>query len=339
MSESMSVRLPALDGLRGLAALLVFLSHADYYDYINLLGALGIGKIGVGLFYVLSGFLMAHLYIERPLVKDSISAYFAARVSRVFPLFYAALFGSVALFVVFGHSGYAYNTASEFFLNLLMLKGSGVLWSIPVEVQYYIVFIGLWWASRNGYLSFAIFFLTVAQIFFAAYFYSLVGDQNYLFFWIHFFLAGLLLSQLCKRVSIDFAPATSMIAFSISILLLPWFREYIGVFIPPVFADPFSVLFVLVTFVFGLSGNGPYRVLLFPLARKLGDLSFGIYLLHMPIIFLVNSIGLKSFAGKPLSFLAICLTTLVCAAISRMVIEIPMGARLRDAFSPKHHKA
>ena len=57
-------RIHTLTGLRGIAALLVFISHCGAQSILPSFLGKGFGQIGVMLFFVLSGFLMTHLYIR-----------------------------------------------------------------------------------------------------------------------------------------------------------------------------------------------------------------------------------------------------------------------------------
>ena len=66
-----------LNTLRGLAALIVFITH--FSDITNWLGGVlggGSGAYGVMLFFLLSGFLMTYLYLERDFKKTILHTIF-----------------------------------------------------------------------------------------------------------------------------------------------------------------------------------------------------------------------------------------------------------------------
>ena len=89
---------PALDGIRGFAALIVVISHSANAGFLpNLLGH-GLGQMGVALFYALSGFLMAHLYLHRPFDAAAIRQFALRRAARVLPLFYAVILMACLLY-------------------------------------------------------------------------------------------------------------------------------------------------------------------------------------------------------------------------------------------------
>ncbi len=91
--DSKKQRLNGLDGLRGLAIILVFLNHIDSQyiigsfpifirPVINTVFTSGL-NIGVGLLFILSGFLMAYIY---PHPKNTLD-FLQKRYTRIFPLF------------------------------------------------------------------------------------------------------------------------------------------------------------------------------------------------------------------------------------------------------------
>jgi peptidoglycan/LPS O-acetylase OafA/YrhL len=85
----------ALDGLRGLAALAVVERHkADFFT-----GApMPAGYLAVDLFFVLSGFVIAHAYGARLAQGMPVSAFMTARVIRLAPLYLLATAFGAALF-------------------------------------------------------------------------------------------------------------------------------------------------------------------------------------------------------------------------------------------------
>ncbi|HKO94378.1 MAG TPA: acyltransferase [Polyangiaceae bacterium] len=86
------VRIDALTGLRILPALVVLLSHLDAPPKSGplLKSFLQAGYAGVTVFFVLSGFVLAHNYFERFARQFSLRllwSYLAARLARVYPLY------------------------------------------------------------------------------------------------------------------------------------------------------------------------------------------------------------------------------------------------------------
>ena len=93
-----------LDGLRGLAAFIVLVSHVSNRTGLwgNLLGHGG-GRIGVMIFFCLSGYLMGTLYLSSPFRPVEVWRYALHRFARVAPLYYLVVFVRWTPFV--GQSG------------------------------------------------------------------------------------------------------------------------------------------------------------------------------------------------------------------------------------------
>lgn len=151
-------QIPELDGLRGLAIILVVLRHSvvPYWGGEQpLLPVPGWdaatfmvnGWIGVDLFFVLSGFLIS-FHIMR--MGERISGpwpwrpYFAKRVLRIVPAYYATLFlvvlGAFPLYQV----GWEYDAVTVgyhllFFQDYLPASIIVAFWSLAVEEKFYII--------------------------------------------------------------------------------------------------------------------------------------------------------------------------------------------------------
>lgn len=134
--------LPVLDGLRGLALLLVLASH------LGLVGAhlvpgldfSGAGKAGVWLFFALSSFLLTAQLLAADaagrLDARAWGRYAARRLLRIYPLYIVYLL--VCWFAAF--SVYPkIDDGAEFLRHVLVLEGTGHLWSIAVEVHFYLL--------------------------------------------------------------------------------------------------------------------------------------------------------------------------------------------------------
>jgi peptidoglycan/LPS O-acetylase OafA/YrhL len=135
---------PALDGLRGLAILVVVTGHFTGRPP-------GGGGAGVGLFFVLSGFLITTLLIEERQMSGQIGlkAFYARRARRLFPALAVLLCVYLVVLGIRGRNGletvalgglYAGNFVQAFVPgNPVMRSALGHLWSLAQEEQFYLV--------------------------------------------------------------------------------------------------------------------------------------------------------------------------------------------------------
>lgn len=327
----------SLDGLRGFAALAVFVAHAGSEGFVVLEHTYGLGKIGVALFYSLSGFLMAHLYLSRPWTKGELHNYFVARFARILPLFYVAvLFGTVVLYST-GLSVYGFSRPAHIALNLGFVRGNGVLWSIPVEVQFYVLFALLWGAHARGWLWPAALGLLVVQVGILLVLGASENGSNALIYWLHYFVLGITISRLYAHRGADFDrlathPAAGVVCAGlvvVSVLLMPGLRRALGWDPLPIYADPFVLVGVFLFVLLALLGQGPFWVFASKPMCWLGARSFGIYLFHVPVLLIAERVLPASWHHGGLGFvLALALTLLVADLLNRLV-ERPAGRGIR----------
>src|ERR1700749_1971110 len=132
-SPSHSRRILQLDGLRAIAVLAVFAQHALKAPL----------WMGVDLFFVLSGFLITGILLERKAREQSYFGYFYARRARRFLPPYVLLMVVSSILFGFGwaqhwewYAFFATNIGDA--LNQSGHDSLNVLWSLAVEEQFYI---------------------------------------------------------------------------------------------------------------------------------------------------------------------------------------------------------
>jgi peptidoglycan/LPS O-acetylase OafA/YrhL len=154
---------PALDGLRGVAILLVLLFHATVLPAAHpvdraVRGLLMNGWMGVDLFFVLSGFLITGILLDARGQEHYFRNFFARRVLRIFPLYYAVIGFYLVIFprLAPAHAarfGYVEGSAWYYWIylsnhpiaaataepNLWRFHVLDPTWSLAVEEQFYVL--------------------------------------------------------------------------------------------------------------------------------------------------------------------------------------------------------
>ena len=336
-----AAHLPLLDSLRGLAAVLVLVAHAAREGFLpGFLGG-GFGQVGVTTFFALSGFLMAHIYFERDFTATELRTYAVSRGGRVLPLYYLVVGGCSLLLLVIGTSLYGIMDLRGVALNLALVRGDGVFWSIPVEIHFYVLFVGLWWARSRGRLGVAVTTLLLAEVGLQLAFRDAGLLGRWIFYWAHVFLAGVGVSVLKRWL--EGRGVTSLsnrwhllgwVALALVPLLPPLVRQAAGIPIGPHAIDPISFGGPVLFLVCGVFALGPVRALDVGWARWLGRVSFGIYLLHVPFLIVARELGPWIGAVPGAQFAFALVGTLIASAISFRLVEAPAAALARRRLLP-----
>lgn len=140
---------PYLDGWRGLAIVCLLLGHFFPVPGINF------GTIGVALFFVLSGLLMARvLFIQ----KTDLATFYRRRISRVIPSVVVYIVTISAIFIALGKPIAleelisAITFTNNYFVTVNWTMPFGHIWSLSVEEHSYIILsiAAIWCRSKGG---------------------------------------------------------------------------------------------------------------------------------------------------------------------------------------------
>jgi peptidoglycan/LPS O-acetylase OafA/YrhL len=125
-------RFGALDGLRALSILAVIWSHGP--GQVTSWPLARHGRRGVDLFFAISGFLITSLLLRERQASGGISLrhFYARRVLRIFPLYYAVLLLYILLLGTAG--GFA--ARLEFFPNVKYFLSYTANWFVPVAATF-----------------------------------------------------------------------------------------------------------------------------------------------------------------------------------------------------------
>lgn len=150
-SSTAAARFAHVDAMRAVAVVLVVLGHAGLGDVIP-------GGSGVTIFFAISGFIITNLLLKEKVRTDGfdLKAFYTRRFLKIFPPFLAVI-AIPTLIVAFFEEVRWDLFASQvlFYFNWIymtngdagLLSGSGVVWSLSIEEQFYIVFALVWIAT------------------------------------------------------------------------------------------------------------------------------------------------------------------------------------------------
>ena len=325
-------QLPRLTGLRGLAATIVFLSHAAIVGYLPPFLRHGFGQVGVMIFFVLSGFLMAYLYIERRPTAANVVSYARARVGRVVPLYLALVIISVVVSnFVYDDFRYAMplNDPAQILRALLFLEAPWELWTIPVEMQFYAAFMLMWLLyPRLGKWALIIFgvLITIPA---GIYFMLLDARPSILPTYGFAFIIGSLLGVYLPEIRHLLGGRVPEFVGALFLILLfvntPGLREQLGLSMSPgagytsTWLDPITWLIVLGLFVSCLLASKSLAFLDWKPFILLGDISYGLYLMHYPIL----EITAQFIGVNAMGLLVASVTSVGLAWLSYRFFELP----------------
>lgn len=327
-----------LTGLRGFAAFVVFISHsANQGLFPNVFGD-GLGQLGVMIFFVLSGFLMGYLYLDKPFTSESFKNYAVARVARVLPLYFSLLLLSfVVSNYLYSDFHYNFQDTNQLIKSVVLYSAPYEFWTIPVEFQFYVIFVVFWYLTGRK-LGIPFLAVTVIVGLFVSIWYF---QKNHVFlFFVNSYLVPFVVGLLLSRKSFlskakNNTPLAIIALIAMFTINLPSVRLEQGWVLSDNFfirtwVDPLNWLVVFSIFYFSVIESPAYRFLNHSLFTKLGEISFGFYLFHYPILKLTKLLPTPTLLNFVLAF---CFVWLL-AYLSFNYFEKPIANGLKK-FSNK----
>ena len=308
-SPSHSRRILQLDGLRAIAVLAVFAQHALKAPL----------WMGVDLFFVLSGFLITGILLDRKAREQSYFGYFYARRARRILPPYLLLMGVSSLLFGIGWAKH-WEWYAFFATNIGDALGQSghdslnVLWSLAVEEQFYIVWPFVILLLPECALAWVAAALIVAVPVLRA-----VATPWFDSFWPIYYLtpfrmdllaAGALLAVTVRRNPNALQPfrPLAMLGFFAALAVLAWLHIHYPRFraenTPLSNAALYSVSLVLCTsvVVIALQSQGIVkRLLCNPVLVYIGTISYTIYLIHLSILYTLWPLHMSRYVTAALA--------------------------------------
>lgn len=370
-SSPSAIFFPNFDGLRFIAFLLVFLHHSFGTDVAVLQQnpilkafdrAFANGELGVNFFFVLSGFLITYLLLaERQWTgRINIGRFYMRRILRIWPLYYAV--------VLFGFLGYpllkqalggevSAETASPFYYAIFAANFNdlwhglpdasvlGVLWSVGVEEQFYLLWAPLLWALPVSTYSRAFIAIIVFSAIFRWYHPDYLVLKYHTFSCISDMCIGGVAAYICFFSASFRARIAQLPRWSIAVLYLClgitliWRQSiFIGTMGLMLERLVFSLLFVGVLLEQNYCQNSIFKVGNWHFISHWGRYTYGLYCLHfigiLVTMTLSRKIGLHDKLWGVILFETSCSLVLAMGLswLSYHYFERPF-LRLKDRFS------
>jgi peptidoglycan/LPS O-acetylase OafA/YrhL len=361
-----------LDGLRFFCFLAVFFFHSFHTENPsieeNSLFAtvkhhvFGNGFLGVNFFFVLSGFLITYLLIEERRLKGKINIlnFWLRRILRIWPLYFACVFIGFVVFPLAKSmaGGIPVESANPWyyigFINnfdyiakgLPDAPGLGVLWSIAIEEQFYLVWplvlsvfpIKKYWIPFVIIIAGSLVYRAFhdVHILHEMHTLSCIGDMA-----IGAMGAWLLLERPQFFKAIEQLPRAVIVSAYILFFMIFLFRDelmldnyYMRIFERAVLAVTILVIIMEQCF----SENSFYKMGNFKAVSRLGLITYSLYCIHFMVISatygVINKTGMNQQVWQVLLIptLISFIITFVVSRFSYKYFESPF-LKLKDKFS------
>lgn len=317
------MKLNNLQILRGISALLVCCFHfADYINFQNLrLGDIlfSRGSIGVNIFFVISGFIMAFTTQKKDFrvnTSKEIILFFKRRIIRIVPLYFLLTFA----WIILGRSLISYmhgDGLNRLIHSILFLPQKNTFpvlylgWSLNYEMFFYLIFgISLLFYTRR--------YIFIVAFFIVSYIAGLLNPSDSAYFQMVtsplnlYFVVGILFALLLSKVTIHKKWAILISATGIISFLLLLFNSIpSGTFISLLIVSLFVFSFLLFDYTFHFKGN---RFLVF-----LGDISYSLYLSHPFVEILFRRFKVDGYLNIPYFILKIIVVIALAAFLYHFV--------------------
>lgn len=326
-----------------MAIIWVLLRHAN--DFFKLEGVLGgfypyffivarSGYLGVDIFFVLSGFLITGLFLDDLQAHIRIKRFYLRRFFKIIPQYWAVvLFGGIITTVFYPEDIDAHSV----FSNILFIQNyTGLMpilthtWSIAIEEHFYLAYPWLLYvicrlrttATERRQLLVQVIWALGIIVFIARYF-SFSPGRPELLSMTHLRVDALLIGcllRLCEesisvrwarkpwRIVLFFAGSALLVSAILDTNLYSWW--------------PYTATYLATACIISAALNGNpviLKLLENNIMRKIGRVSYGVYLWHLPVICVLMLIVPNVAAG--VTVLLYLFLSLAVGAVSSTTLE------------------
>lgn len=339
--------------------MLVFVSHVIlFHPEFNIPGS-RFGYAGVGFFFVLSGFILTYVYADRRPVK--LIDFYRRRIARVWPLHLVTTL--IVLFAVVGTEqqfSRPWGTA-KFLANVFLLQSwipeqtwvfsiNGPAWSLSVEAFFYLLFpLLLMGGARSLLMKFVVYFLVTISVLVMFDFGFIEGLSKMAMrtvihvnplFRLYDFCVGMISGfaflkyssnpAVSSRLQRPWGPLLALLLCVAYYLVFHWLiadiHQDLGALLTWFRIVAPAPVFAIAVFAFAntLDGSIWSRLLSNRIMVYLGELSFGFYLIHQPVLRVIDRFRLADSSDAVYWMIggSLCLS-LAASVVLRHVVEVP----------------
>ena len=320
-------RLLELDAIRGIAALAVVIYHYFYryneiygHEYLSVEWTT-LGKYGVQLFFMVSGFV---IYLTLNRVEKPLD-FLVSRFSRLYPTFWFSAILTFSVVFIWGLPGRVvslYDAIMNVFMFLQFFGVKhidGVYWTLTIELTFYFWIFSFFVAGILKYTEYLFSPVVLISILESRGFIEISGLWNEIFIlqYLSYFLAGICFYKIIYGLE-------SKLTYAILFLCLV--STYI-LFSKTVFM--ISALFYL---FFYLAILGRLNFLTIKPLVFLGGISYSLYLLHQNIGYVIINELYTSGINPIVSIsVAVCIS-ITLAYLTTKYVERPSLVAIRTAY-------
>ena len=299
------MRFSVLDGWRGVAACLIVIFHSAFYGHLYSIPFIRNSWLFVDFFFVLSGFVITHAYINRLRTREEYISFLIRRFGRLWPLHAAVLICYVGLEIlklIAVRKGSMNAESAPFqghfsieslFTNAILIQSLGIhddatwnspSWSISTELYVYVAFALVVFLFRSfTTMASAIICLCSAYVLlrYSPHIMHTTYDFGFFRCLYGFFLGHIVYRIYARQVSakrgIAFPSIVEILILTVVFLFISGMEPESGL------AVLATLLFAVMVYIFAFEAGAVSRLLQGKIFHYLGTWSYSIYLIHMLI--------------------------------------------------------
>lgn len=332
-----------LDGIRAIAALLVMNLH--FWGKININSSIlsffhslaSVGQTGITLFFVLSGFLITRILLNKKNTNNFFTNFYFRRLLRIFPLYYLFLLIYYFIYPILLNSQpfefneiiyyliYLQNFALTFNWNT---NGPGHFWSLAVEEHFYLFWPILIFYFNNKKIIYIICLLILFPILLR--FYMLT--KNFEISWftltqIDSLAIGSLLSFLEKNKTLNLKFANKFFIPALSLIFIISLFIFLSNNVNEIYYQSIKytlwglIYFFILAYLLSINSKHLFNLFLGnSFLNFTGKISYGLYVYH----FIILDIIIYHFNNEYwiINFILYFIATYIISTLSYFLFEI-----------------